>query len=119
MSLANSSSGCRLPLRFRGVRRRRRATLLSRFVPGVLALEERCLLASSSSVLGTETLVNSTVAGSQSFSIDSDRSIAVAGTGTTITVWTSTDAEGSRIVAQRSGADGTPLGGEFQVSANH
>ena len=119
MSLASSSSGRRLPLRLRGARRRRRATLQSRFVPRVVALEERCLLTSASSVLGTETLVNTTVAGNQSFSIGGDRSIAVTGSGTTITVWASTDANGSRIVAQRTGADGAPLGGEFQVSANH
>src|SRR5438309_1952422 len=108
MSLANSSSGRRLPPRFRGVRRHRRATRLSRFVPGVLALEERCLLASSSSVLGTETLVNSTVAGSQSFSIESDRSIAVAGRG---------PGKGQRqtVFARVFDASGSPVTGEILV----
>ena len=99
---------------FRGARQRRRATPLSRFAPQVLPLEERCLLASS--LLGTESLVSPTAADNQRFSADSDRTMDVTGAGTVITVWATTDAKGSRIVAQRTGADGAPLGGEFEVS---
>src|SRR4051812_26238821 len=99
---------------FRGARQRRRAASLSRFAPQVLPLEERCLLASS--LLGTELRVNTTAADNQGFSTSSDRTMAVTGAGTVINVWATRDAQGSRIVAQRTGADGSPLGGALEVS---
>ena len=108
MSLAGLPSRRHPRSYFRGARRRRRATPLSRFAPEVLPLEGRCLLASS--LLGTESLVNATAADNQRFSTDSDRTMDVTGAGTVITVWATTDAKGSRIVAQRTGADGAPLG---------
>src|SRR4051794_5848890 len=116
MSLAGSPSTRHPRSHPRGVRHRRRATALARFAPQVSPLEERCLLASS--LLGTESLVNTTVADTQHFSINSDRAMDVTGAGTVITAWATPDGKGSRsrIVAQRTGADGVPLGGEIDVS---
>src|SRR5262245_66293596 len=110
MSLADLPSRCHRGLRFRD---RRRAGALSRFAPQVSPLEDRCLL--TSTLLGTETLVNATLAGKQQFSTDGGRSIDVTSSGTVIAVWSSTGANGSRIVARRIGPDGAPLGGEIPV----
>src|SRR3954452_7200454 len=113
MSLAGSPSGRAPRSSFRGARHRRRAATLSRFAPRVMPLEERCLLASS--LLGTESLVNTTVDGDQRFSAGGDRTMDVTGAGTVITAWATTDAKVSRIVARRTGADGAPLGDEIEV----
>src|SRR5262245_13313949 len=96
--------------------RRRRGNALGRFAPLVSPLEERCLMSLSGNLVGPETPVNAGVAGVQQLSTDGGRSIAVAGEGTVIAVWTTTDSSGSRVLARRLDADGTPLGAEFQVS---
>src|SRR3954468_6070909 len=114
MSLAASPSRRHHPLRFRGGLRRRRAHALSRFAPQVSPLEGRCLL--TSALLGGETPVNATLAGEQQFATDGGRSIDVTSSGTVIAVWSSTGANGTRIVARRIGPDGSPLGDEIPVS---
>ncbi len=81
--------------------------------PGLESLESRLVL--SSSVLGTETLVNSPaiVAKQQ---LAQDRSIAVNDTGTVIAAWSTPSGNDSSIVAQRIALDGTNTGDKFQVS---
>src|SRR5688572_23286986 len=70
-------------LGFRNRARPRRRNPLSHFAAQVslTQLEDRCLPAVN--VLGPQALVNSRVAGTQEFSVNSDRSIAVTDAGTT------------------------------------
>jgi hypothetical protein len=81
----------------------------------VARLEERLLLATH--ILGPESLVNTATAGLQALAATAGRAVATTDAGTAITVWTSTDSAGSRIVAQLTAADGSPLGAEIEVAA--
>lgn len=94
----------------------RRGKRLRNVTTEVSQLEVRTLL--SSNVLGPETRINSTVAGIQQFSLQSDQSVAVDVHGNIIGVWSSPNAngQGSSIVAQRVGPGGKPLGAEFVVN---
>ena len=87
---------------------------LGRFTPLVSPLEGRSLL--SGNLVGREMPVNARVDGAQELSGDGGRSIDVTGEGTVIAAWATTDVDGSRIVARRIGAGGSPLGAEFPVS---
>ncbi|SIO65013.1 hypothetical protein SAMN05444166_7531 [Singulisphaera sp. GP187] len=118
MRLADGLTGLNQRLRFRNVgrTRERRGKSLRYFTAEVSQLEIRTLL--SSDVLGPETRINSTVAGIQQFSVQSDKSVAVDVHGNIIATWTSPNANGrgSEIVARRVDAEGNPLGAEFVVN---
>src|SRR5690349_1699953 len=117
MRVADWLSGLNLRLGFanRARLRRRRANHLTPVTAEVAPLEDRCLM--TSALLGTQTLVNATIAGTQQFATDDGRSIDVTSSGTVIAVWSSTAAHRSQIVARQIGPDGSPLGGEIPVSA--
>lgn len=90
----------------------RRSKAQPRFVPQIMLLEDRCLLASV--LLGPETLVNTRVVSDQVFNINNDRSMDVASDGTAIVAWAD---QSLGIVVRRLDADGVPLGSEIQVEA--
>ena len=92
--------------------RRQHSRIRRKFVPQVTLLEDRCLL--SSSILGNETLVNTKLVSDQVFNVNNDRSMDVASDGTAIVAWAD---KSTGIIARRIGADGLPLGAEFQVSS--
>ncbi|MFN0052048.1 MAG: putative Ig domain-containing protein [Planctomycetales bacterium] len=103
--------------------RERRCAPRAPIAAWVDSLEERVLLASA---LGSEFLVNATVAGDQEFGEKSDRSFAVTPEGTTIFAWgtsgtgnselAASEATAAGIVARRVDAQGNVLGGEIDVS---
>ncbi len=97
-------------------RSRLRRQALTASVPAeIVFLESRSLMATG--VLGSQSLINSVIAGSQSFSAESDRSFAIDRRGNTIATWATKadDGYGSKIVARRFAFDGEPLGAEFTV----
>ncbi|WP_406694269.1 hypothetical protein V5E97_24640 [Singulisphaera sp. Ch08] len=118
MRLADGLSGLNQPLRFRNVGRtcERLGKRLRYFSAEVSQLETRTLL--SNTGLGPETRINSTVAGIQQFSLQSNESVAVDVHGNIIAAWTSPNANGSgsKIVARRVDSEGNPLGAEFVVN---
>lgn len=87
-------------------RRKPRSILLSQD----WLLEDRLVL--SSSVIGNELLVNTSLVGKQSFDVNNDRSMDVTSDGTAIVAWADST---KGIVGQRVGEDGTKLGTEFVV----
>lgn len=83
----------------------------------VSPLEARTLL--SGDAFGAEARINSTIAGTQEFSPQGDKSIAIDVHGNIVAAWSSPNADGrgSNIVARRVDPEGGPLGGEFVVNA--
>ena len=96
--------------------RQRRSPTSSPISSQVSLLEERLLL--SAAVLGAETRVNDTTSGTQQFSPQSDRSIAVDVSGNSMAVWSAPTANGlgTNIVARRIDDSGNFLGSEIVVS---
>lgn len=88
------------------IRRKPRSILLSQD----WLLEDRCVL--SSSILGNELLVNTSLVGKQAFDVSNDRSMDITSDGTAIVAWTD---QTKGIVARRIGEDGLPIGTEFLV----
>src|SRR5262245_15078720 len=74
--------------------------------PSLTQLEDRCVL--SSSILGTETLVNDRTGGNQELAQNGDRSVGVATDGTAVVAWSN---ESKGIIARLVGLDGAPVGG--------
>lgn len=87
-------------------RRRPRSILLSQD----WLLEDRIVL--SSSILGNELLVNSTLVGKQAFDVKNDRSVDVTSDGTAIVAWADST---KGIMGRRIGENGVPIGAEFSV----
>ncbi|MFT3883736.1 MAG: hypothetical protein QM703_29415 [Gemmatales bacterium] len=88
------------------IRRKPRSLLLSQD----WLLEDRLVL--SSSILGNELLVNTSLVGKQAFDVSNDRSMDVTSDGTAIVAWADST---KGIVGQRIGEDGTKLGTEFVI----
>jgi hypothetical protein len=69
------------------------------------------IFAPDGSSVGGEFEVNTTVVGKQE-----RPAVSVAADGSFVVVWESDDSDGDGVFGQRFAADGTPLGGEFQVN---
>jgi hypothetical protein len=84
------------------------------------SLESRTLLSGAPPgyVAGPEFRVNGTTAGNQTFEQFNAQYVAMDADGDAVVVWVSDrdDGSGDGVFAQRYAADGTPVGGQFQVN---
>ena len=71
----------------------------------------------SATPIGVETLVNSTTAGVQETPMESAQAVAADANGNFVVTWTSDDASGKGVFAQRFNAAGVAQGSEFQVNS--
>src|SRR5262249_51372025 len=101
------------PLRRTTSTRRRRGNPLSHFAAqlSLTQLEDRCLL--SSSVLGTELLVNTPGAGNST-----NPALAVERDGSVVTAWSADASGASNIFVRRNAIDGSPLGPPQQINVS-